>query len=1818
MDTRLQNQAKAASTPSVSPVQAGLFQSRPFSDSEQEAAEASDSFHQPPNLPTKLEPASRFGHNFSRVQVQTNTPAAIQAQLVNRQPEEQQDEEEANGVAQPLKMMAPPIGEPIERESSEESIQMLPDWGKRTLAIQRQEEEEALQMMPQVGFLTPVIQREEYEEDPIQMMPQWGMLQRLPQEEDDLPMQMMPQWGVIQRQESEAEEEPIQMKWLQPKLVVGAPGDKYEQEADSVAAQVMSMSNPPDNSGLIQRQEEEEPESLVQRSSLVDSITPLVQRQTEEQEDAIQAKSLLQRRGKGNAEAGSDVESQLNQSKGGGSPLPDEVRSFMEPRFGTDFSSVRVHTDSTAVQMNKDLRAQAFAHGTDIYYGAGKSPGTDALTAHELTHVVQQTGAKKLQQKPILTRKENKEAVQPLTPNQELRHSPLEAKSGEIEESHNILQAKKLPHSMSAVTWYKEQQSSLLEEEEAKKPAEAKPLSGGNPEHALEGNTHLEENVKRWGDKAVAKAKPQIDFKEAKSKTELASEAAKEIKTAGKLDLTAAKTDAPPSEHQVKSASKVDTPESHHSVGAKADAGKLAGLVLPATNKEVTPESKAATSPPPQAAAQKAQTENKAKDQPATEATTAAPATASPVVAAPPALESGGETVEEATGTSDVQEEEIAAAEQAPPGSAELEPAERDAALASVAEGSGGGGEAVGGGGGGGGAAIADKPTPPAPNVSQAEPSAALSAVSNLPPAQLLGALGGVGAAVGTSVGKQRAELAANPPQMERPTGSPMTSVGPAADRSTPSGKNPKAVAKTPEGQAKPVLQPKPVALSAIPPVAKIPQPQVKGDAEGKLDAGDAQKLQASLRSLPTSDPGLQQVSACAPPHLELQGNADPQQAQQQRGELEKGIADAHSKGQQELAQPMGENEIYPKVPQETLRAEGIGGGGGATAGGAAKVAEGGATGGGEAGDEAVSIIAQQEHGQQIQAGVAKAQAEIAAKRQEHSTKVEEEKARSHQEIAQLQSENSAQQAAERSKAQAEVQQQRSAWQKEQDVLITKSRKDADEAVSKGNKDVQQEQTQAESQAAEHIQKGEEEAAVARQKGEQDAEKERQKGEEESGGILGWLADKAKAFFDGIKQAIQKAFEVARAAVKAAIEGAQKLATAVIETARQAIVGIIKAVGAALIAIGDVLLAAFPEIRDRFRNAIKGVVKAAETAVNALADTLKKSVQAALNLLGKGLDAALGLLEKGMMAAVDIAKTAVQGAIKLADAAIKAVGAFAVLVKDVAANPSQWLSNLGAGANDGIKNHFWAAFQTAVKEWFSQKVEEVLGLGMTVWNVLKQGGINTAEVGKMAWEGIKSAIPAVLIGLLIEKVVSMIVPAAGTVLLIIEGLQAAWGTVSRILQAFERFMAFLKAVKTGQAGPPFGAALAAAGVVVIDFVSNWLLKRLRGPASKVAGKIKEIAKKIGNKVKNVAKKLGKKFGKLKDKFFGKKRGKGNKDKKAAETNHKDKKKDSRTTAQKSQDLQKAVEEVKALTRNKLIRGPILKIALLRIKSKYKLTILKATKVGRASEFKTYAKINPDITFEIAFVHEDASRIAKAALPRINALNDKSLEKIKQIVEQVKNQQVNPGYLLEWGTPGEHKQTPVYLVFDKDKGNKALIGEIWQEKPYIEKNKLGGHPSQKLFEYKADKKEYVLDKKGQYVVRYLYRNIAAKDVETLADKRKNHIEPTGSRSRVTPLEHVMGHKPSPYTSATKTKGGQIENPSGETFDHYGRVKLDLLYIDPQNILDVSTKVGQEEWGFRSAGVAPAVLQAIKDVERTQEVLIKGIIPRDAIEDLRTKE
>ena len=145
---------------------------------------------------------------------------------------------------------------------------------------------------------------------------------------------------------------------IQAKLVVGQPGDIYEQEADRVADAVMRMPEP-----QVQRQvePEEEEEEEIQTKPLAEEITPLVQRQVEpeEEEEEIQTKQLPGQ----SHEIVPDVETRINSIRGGGQPLPDSTRTFFEPRFGYDFSQVRVHTDAKAADTARAVNARAFTRG---------------------------------------------------------------------------------------------------------------------------------------------------------------------------------------------------------------------------------------------------------------------------------------------------------------------------------------------------------------------------------------------------------------------------------------------------------------------------------------------------------------------------------------------------------------------------------------------------------------------------------------------------------------------------------------------------------------------------------------------------------------------------------------------------------------------------------------------------------------------------------------------------------------------------------------------------------------------------------------------------------------------------------------------------------------------------------------------------------------------------------------------------------------------------------------------------------------------------------------------------------------------------------------------------------------------------------------------------------------------------------------------------------------------------------------------------------------------------------------------------------------
>jgi hypothetical protein len=80
-----------------------------------------------------------------------------------------------------------------------------------------------------------------------------------------------------------------------------------------------------------------------------------------------------------------------------GTPLDEETRTFMESRFGEDFSTVRVHTDGRAAASAGEVNAHAYTVGSDIVFNTGQyapqSHEGRKLLAHELTHVVQQVNS---------------------------------------------------------------------------------------------------------------------------------------------------------------------------------------------------------------------------------------------------------------------------------------------------------------------------------------------------------------------------------------------------------------------------------------------------------------------------------------------------------------------------------------------------------------------------------------------------------------------------------------------------------------------------------------------------------------------------------------------------------------------------------------------------------------------------------------------------------------------------------------------------------------------------------------------------------------------------------------------------------------------------------------------------------------------------------------------------------------------------------------------------------------------------------------------------------------------------------------------------------------------------------------------------------------------------------------------------------------------------------------------------------------------------------------------------------------------------------
>jgi hypothetical protein len=170
--------------------------------------------------------------------------------------------------------------------------------------------------------------------------------------------------------------------FFQPKLTTDSTNAVYQREPDALTDKVVRIGD---------------------HEQMQTRISPVsIQRKCA----ACEEEEKLQRKENGTKETDAEAPSIVSDALGsGGSPLDNNSRSFMESRFGYDFSNVKIHTDAIAAKSAQSINALAYTSGNSIVFGEGQySPNSDSgkrLLAHELTHVVQQNNntARRLIQK---------------------------------------------------------------------------------------------------------------------------------------------------------------------------------------------------------------------------------------------------------------------------------------------------------------------------------------------------------------------------------------------------------------------------------------------------------------------------------------------------------------------------------------------------------------------------------------------------------------------------------------------------------------------------------------------------------------------------------------------------------------------------------------------------------------------------------------------------------------------------------------------------------------------------------------------------------------------------------------------------------------------------------------------------------------------------------------------------------------------------------------------------------------------------------------------------------------------------------------------------------------------------------------------------------------------------------------------------------------------------------------------------------------------------------------------------------------------------
>ncbi len=525
------------------------------------------------------------------------------------------------------------------------------------------------------------------------------------------------------------------------------------------------------------------------------------------------------------------------------------------------------------------------------------------------------------------------------------------------------------------------------------------------------------------------------------------------------------------------------------------------------------------------------------------------------------------------------------------------------------------------GGNGFGGSSGSGSSTPLAPMLDTSSAEGLLQSLASAPASSFIPGVTTAKEASAQIQAQEKADLEANLPEVEQPTGLPQSTGRKKPDVTVPErGQAPEVpMAGAGNRVSKPDEPHHEVANGPL------PGSQVSTAVSAPRDDGGGSwwnwlfnRVQNFLGALPSTDPGLS-TSAGSRQRVELSGDANPSQNAQYQQASDREVVVRRTQADTATTADFGENSIYPTLSTQKLRptykpspAQGT-------------------QGGSRMNPPALPDDVRAAFDQNETPLVSTQINERIEQHRSHQAKYQKESQDAHEEgqrrIAEENEQVRAKQEGLQQQARSEVGAERQRWCEENRKVQEKYSIQSEAKRQEIDQQIQQKVQTTEQDADQKLTEAETKTETERQKTEAQVDQKKRDAENKPRSFWDSVKDSISSVFDELKQGINALFEGLRKLVKDIIEAAKAVVRRLIDAARDAIVGMIKGFGELIKGLVSVVLIAFPETAAKARAWIDNKIDATVDAVNAAAEALKRTTDAILDGVGKALDVVLSVFQ---------------------------------------------------------------------------------------------------------------------------------------------------------------------------------------------------------------------------------------------------------------------------------------------------------------------------------------------------------------------------------------------------------------------------------------------------------------------------------------------------------------------------------------------------------------------------------------------------------------